>query len=58
MCLATMTYVYAAGAVCVTIFSAGGKFLPVSNFTESHILTQATVFVRSCMYLHSLTHRP
>ena len=29
-------------AVCVTIFSTGGKFRPVSNFTESHTLTLAT----------------
>ena len=28
-----MAYVYVACAVCVTIFSTGGKFQPVSNFT-------------------------
>ena len=27
--------------VCVTIFSTGGKFQMVSNFTELHALTQA-----------------
>ena len=42
MCLATMAYVYAACIVRVTTFSTGGKFQPVSNFTESHTLTQAT----------------
>jgi len=31
-----MTYVYAACTVCVTIFSTGGKFQPVSNFTCSY----------------------
>jgi len=31
MCLATTAYVYAQ--LHVTIFSAGGKFQPVSNFT-------------------------
>ena len=29
-------------AVRVTIFSTGGKFRPVSNFTELHALTQAS----------------
>ena len=44
MCLATMAYVYAQAVctVCVTIFSIGGKFQPVSNFTELHALTLAT----------------
>ena len=28
--------------VRVTIFSTGGKFRPVSNFTELHTLTLAT----------------
>ena len=41
MCLATMPYVYAACPVCVTIFSSGGKFRPVPNFTELHALTLA-----------------
>ena len=31
-------------AVCVIIFSTGGKFRPVSNFTELHTLTLATRF--------------
>ena len=31
-----MTYVYAACTVCVTIFSTGGKFQLVSNFTCSY----------------------
>ena len=36
-----MAYVYATCVVRVTIFSTGGKFRPVSNFTELHTLTQA-----------------
>ena len=36
-----MPYVYAACPVCVTIFSTGGNFWPVSNFTELHALTPA-----------------
>ena len=36
-----MPYVYAACPVRVTIFSTGGKFRPVSNFTELHTLTLA-----------------
>ena len=40
-CLATVAYVYSACAVHVTIFSSGGKFWPVSNFTELHTLTLA-----------------
>ena len=36
-----MAYVYATGQIRVTIFSTGGKFRPVSNFTELHALTQA-----------------
>ena len=36
-----MAYVYAACAVCVTIFSTGGKFRPVSTFMELHTLTLA-----------------
>ena len=35
---------YAACLVCVTIFSTGGKFRLVSNFTELHALTLATCF--------------
>ena len=41
MCLATMAYAYAACAVRVTIFSTGGKFRLVSNFTDLHALTLA-----------------
>ena len=41
MWLATMAYVCAACPVRVTIFSTGGKFQPVSNFTELHALTLA-----------------
>ena len=33
-----MAYFYAACAVRVTIFSTGGKFCPISNFTELHAL--------------------
>ena len=36
-----MDYVYTAYTVYVTIFSTGGKFRPVSNFTELHALTPA-----------------
>ena len=35
MCLATMAYVYAACAVHVTIFSAGGKSQHVSNSMDA-----------------------
>ena len=38
MCLATMAYAYPACPVCVTIFSTGSKFRPVS---ELHALTLA-----------------
>ena len=34
-----MAYSYAACAVRVTIFSTGGKFCLVSNFTQLHTLT-------------------
>ena len=37
-----MAYVYAAQPICVTIFSTGGKFQQVSNFTELHTLILAT----------------
>ena len=40
-----MAYVYAACAVRVTIFSTGGTFRPVSNFTELHALTLAARFL-------------
>ena len=36
-----MAYVYTACPVCVTIFSIGGNFQPVSNFTELYALTIA-----------------
>ena len=36
-----MAYVYAVCAVCVTIFSTGSKFCPLSNFMELHVLTLA-----------------
>jgi len=41
-----MAYVYTAHAGCVTIFSDGDKFRPVSKFTELHSLALAT-----CSYL-------
>ena len=44
-----MTYVYTACTVCVTIFSSGGKFRPVSNFTELQLLLQPPVFTCSCI---------
>ena len=37
--LATMADVYAACAVCVTNFSTGSKYRPVSNFAKLHTLT-------------------
>ena len=52
-------------AVCVTIFSTGSKFRPVSDFTELHALTLAAhshIGVRG-LYLdtthghHTLTNR-
>ena len=42
MCLATMAYVYTTCTVCVTIFSARGKFWPFSNFKELHTPISAT----------------
>ena len=41
-CLKTMACVYAAFVVCVTIFSTGYKFRPVSNFNT---LTQPPVLI-------------
>ena len=35
-----ITYSYTVCAVCVTIFSTGGKFCLVSNFIQLHVLTQ------------------
>ena len=40
-CLATMPYVCSMSSMC-TIFSTGGKFWLVLNFTELHALTLAT----------------
>jgi len=37
-----MAYLYATSAVCITIFSTGGKFHPVSNVMQLHALTQVT----------------
>ena len=37
-------------AVRVTIFSTGGKFRPVSNFTELHTLTLAACFYALLYY--------
>ena len=44
MCLATTAYVYAACAVCVTIFGTGGKFQLASNFIELRALTLVAHF--------------
>ena len=41
-----MAYFYVACAVHVTIFSTGGKFCLVSNFTKLHTLTQV-----ACSYV-------
>ena len=41
--------------VCVTIFSSGGKFQPVSSFTELHTLTQAAcsyAFLIHCIAMY------
>ena len=53
MCLATMLMFMCSCAVHVTIYSAGGKFQPVSNFTELHALTQAP---RSYVLLMAILH--
>ena len=45
MCLATMAYVNAPSAVCVTTISTGSIFSPV--FTELHVLTLAAILIRS-----------
>ena len=45
MCLATMADVYVACVVRVTIFSTGGKFRLVSNFTELHTLSHSYVLL-------------
>ena len=39
--LSNNDFCYAACAVRVSIFSTGGKFRPVSNFTKLHVLTLA-----------------
>ena len=44
-----MAFVYTACTVCVTIFSTGSKFRPVSNFTELQLLLQLPVLTRSCI---------
>ena len=43
--MARLCYVCAACAVCVTVFSSGGKLWPISKFTELHALTQGTCFL-------------
>ena len=43
-----MAYANAACAGCVTIFSTGGKFHPVLNFTQLYALTLAAHSMRSC----------
>ena len=52
MCLATMVYVYAARAVCVTVYtgSTGYKFRPVSNFTKLHAFTALLVLMCFCLF--------
>ena len=47
MYLVTMAYVNAPSAVCVTTTSTGGKFSPVSNFMELHVLTLVATLIRS-----------
>ena len=50
----TLAYVYtAACAIHVTIFSTGGKFRLVSNFTELHTLTLA-IPVLMCSWFASI----
>ena len=48
-----MAYVYTVCTVHVTIFSADGKFRPVSDFTELHGLTLAAC---SCVLLPTYNH--
>ena len=51
-----MAYVNAACAGHVTIFSTGGKFRPVSNFTWLHALTLAArSYVLLCNAYHVYT---
>ena len=50
-----MAYVNAACTGRVTIFSAGGKFRPVLNFTQLHALTLAAcsyALLRGCDVLY------
>jgi len=60
-CLTTLTkiaYLYAACAVHVTIFSTGGKFHPVLNFTQLHALTQVIHFYTLLFVLHNKNYIP
>ena len=46
-------FCYTTCAVCVTIFSTGGKFRLVSNFTELYIFTLGSkppALTHLCMY--------
>ena len=45
-----MAYVYCSCAVRVTIFSTGGKFRRVSNFTELHALTHSYALLHIHVY--------
>ena len=54
----TPNYVLSNNGLClciatvrVTIFSTGGKFQPVSNFTELHALTLAARFYALLVYI-------
>ena len=40
-------------AVRVTIFSIGGKFQPISNFMQLHILTLAALFLFALARKHT-----
>ena len=58
MYLVTMAYVNAPSAVCVTTTSTGGKFSPVSNFMELHVLTLvATLNTILNHYYHSYSEQ-
>ena len=52
--LATLTF-YTACAVCVTIFSTGRKFHPVSIFTLLHALTLVACSYALLTWMNVLT---
>ena len=51
--LSNMIYLFTVCAVCVTIFSIGGKFCPVLNFMQLHALTQVACSYTLLFVLHN-----